>query len=376
MRILLALHHVLDPNQGASGATLDLGAALQERGHDVDYFGFESVDSHLPNKLKGVVFPLALTRYLLGRRNAYDVVDGASGDLSVTLALRRVWPGRLAFVTRSHGLESTSYAQLMEEVARRETAVRRRYRVYHGKVRLPAEAYATRASDITLFLNAADRQFGIERLHVRPDRAHVVANGVMASLLGREPEQLASDEVRVAQIGTYIPRKGTRFGTPAIVAAMAVEPRLAVTFLGTGVQESAILDDFPREMHPRIRVVPRYNREDLGEHLAGHAIKFFPTNSEGFSVALVEAMALGLAPIVTATPGPLEVIRDGMNGVVVPPRDTSAMTAALLRLARDETLRERLRVAACATAQRYSWPQIAGQTETLYGQAREFAASR
>ena len=92
MRILLAIHHVLDPDSGAAGATLDLGAALERRGHDVEYRGFESITDQLSDKLKKVVFPFALARHLVDRRAAFDVVDGASSDLAAALAVRRLWP--------------------------------------------------------------------------------------------------------------------------------------------------------------------------------------------------------------------------------------------------------------------------------------------
>jgi glycosyltransferase involved in cell wall biosynthesis len=87
-------------------------------------------------------------------------------------------------------------------------------------------------------------------------------------------------------------------------------------------------------------------------------------------------MALGLAPIATATPGPLEIVQDGVNGMVVPARDTDAMTAALRVLTGDRALRDRIRASACETAQRYAWPTIAAQTELLYDRARKTAAAR
>ena len=376
MRILLAIHHWLDPNQGAPGATLDLGAALAAKGHAVDYFGFDHVKARLPDKGKGLTFPAALARHLVGNRVPYDVIDGASADLALCLAMRRSLPVRATWVTRSHGLAATAYAQLLAEAAAGGPPVRLRYRLREGRFYLPAEAYATRRADLALFLNSQDRNFGIDRIGVQPERAHVVANGVLPILLGRVPERLEDDAVRVVQIGRYSAAKGTRFGLPALAAAMAADPRLEVTFLGTGVPEGVVHEDFPVALRARVRVVPKYRREDLITLLSGHAIKFFPTNSEGFGIALLEAMALGLAPIATATPGPLEVIRHGLNGVVVPTRDTHAMTTALLRLSGDRRLRERLRIRACETAQRYSWNIIAGHTEALYERARCPASER
>lgn len=60
--------------------------------------------------------------------------------------------------------------------------------------------------------------------------------------------------------------------------------------------------------------------------------------------SLLEAMSLGLAVVSTDCPcgGPAEVIRDGENGLLIPVGDTEALALALLRLMRDEQLRERL----------------------------------
>jgi glycosyltransferase involved in cell wall biosynthesis len=375
-RILMAIHHWLDANQGAPGATLDLGAALVDRGHTVDDFGYDHVTTRLADKAKALMFPVEVARHLFVTRRAYDVVDGASADLAICLAARGVMPRHAGRATRSHGLAATACAQLLAEACAGRPPVRLRYRIREGSLHLPAAAYAARQADLPLFLNDGDREHGLEDMRVRPDRAHLVANGVLPVLLGHTPERLTDDTVRVAHVGRYTSRKGTRFGSRALAETMEADSRIEVSFVATGVDTSVVDRDFPVGLRQRLRVVPGSRREELVWLLSGDAIKSFPTNSEGVSVALLEAMALGFAPTATATPGPLEVIHDGANGLIVPPRDSGAMTAALLRRASDRTLRDRLRVCACEAAQRYAWPLIAKHTESLYEQARNVAASR
>ena len=71
-------------------------------------------------------------------------------------------------------------------------------------------------------------------------------------------------------------------------------------------------------------------------------------------MALVEAMALGRPVIASAGGGPSEIVRDGVDGLLVPPGDRARLTAAIRSLAGDPVRSRALGEAARARAQDFS----------------------
>ena len=92
-----------------------------------------------------------------------------------------------------------------------------------------------------------------------------------------------------------------------------------------------------------------------------------PTYAEGFSNTILEAMASGLPIVSTKTVGVVDCLRDGENGLLVEPGDLDALTTATRRLLDDESLRfELARAAYLEVHEKYSWPVVAEQIESIY----------
>jgi glycosyltransferase involved in cell wall biosynthesis len=381
MRILFTIHHHLQSDAGAPGVTIDLGQAYAERGHEVEYISFDDLPRDLPERAKAVVFPhyVAFRLRMAMRDGARQkVVDASSGDAWCWAAVLRRGPGHdHLLVWRSHGLEHVVHRTTLNEAKSGRLTLSWKYPLYHGGFRLWEVATALRRSDLALFLNRAERDHAVERLGLPGERARVVPNGVRSSFLGQPFFDLPPEgSVRIAQIGSYIERKGVAYGMPALASVLSRHRDVSISFLGTGCGEERVLADLHPAVHGQVRVVPAYPRDELPRLLEGHHIMFFPTLAEGFSTALIEAMACGLVPVATAIGANMEAVQDGSNGLIVPPRDTKALADALELLLTNRHLLTRLRRAAHTDAQRYGWHAVADRMLELYREGLDEKGSR
>ena len=108
------------------------------------------------------------------------------------------------------------------------------------------------------------------------------------------------------------------------------------------------------------------SRKDVLELLPGFDVFCLSSQFEGLSIALVEAMATGVACVATAVGGVPEVIEDEVSGLLVSTGATAELTDALERVLRDEPLRARLAAAGRARAAAFDIGRAARRLQELY----------
>ncbi len=108
-------------------------------------------------------------------------------------------------------------------------------------------------------------------------------------------------------------------------------------------------------------------RRDIAAILSASDVGILSSHQEGFSIAVIEGMASGLAMIVTDVGGNAEAVVDGTSGLVVPPKDPASLAQAIRRLATDAGLRARFgRAARERVQQHFSIEDCVRQHEKLY----------
>ncbi|RTL46583.1 MAG: TIGR03088 family PEP-CTERM/XrtA system glycosyltransferase [Burkholderiales bacterium] len=113
------------------------------------------------------------------------------------------------------------------------------------------------------------------------------------------------------------------------------------------------------------------DRTDVAALLPHVDIFVLPSQAEGISNTLLEAMACGCAPVATAVGGNPELVTDEGNGLLVPASDSEALARALSRLVADPARRQALADASLARARReFSLDGMVQAYGALYASAR------
>ena len=113
-------------------------------------------------------------------------------------------------------------------------------------------------------------------------------------------------------------------------------------------------------------------RADVPELLAEAAVSVLPSLSEGLSNTLLESMAAGVPVVATTVGGNTELIEDGVNGLLVPPRDPAALAEAICAILNDRDLARRLgQEARQRVVERFSLERMVSETQDLYVQLLE-----
>jgi glycosyltransferase involved in cell wall biosynthesis len=150
---------------------------------------------------------------------------------------------------------------------------------------------------------------------------------------------------------------------PEILSAF---PEVKIAVVGDGPQSGSLRREAQR-LGLEGRLLFLGERKDAASVMALFDIFVLPSLWEGLPFVLVEAAALGKPIIATAVDGVPEILEDGKTGLLVPPKDPSALAEAVIRLLRDNEGARRLGERARALVPpRFPLRRMIDQTQNLY----------
>ena len=204
-------------------------------------------------------------------------------------------------------------------------------------------------------------------IHEGIDLAHVDAAPPVSV---REAFWLPTNAPVVGCVGALVDHKGHRYLVHAAADIVRAVPEARIVILGEG----DLRDELSRMIHElgleRHVLLPGF-RPDVLSLLKAVDVFVMPSITEGLGTSILDAMACRKAVVASAVGGIPEVVEDGRTGLLVPPRDASALGSAIVRLLRDPSLAGRLADAGRARVeQRFTADRMVQDTLDVYRRLR------
>ena len=199
----------------------------------------------------------------------------------------------------------------------------------------------------------------------------VIPNGVDVEAPDPAVADIALEEItperplRIVFVGQAVERKGLPVLLRAFEALVEHVPA-TLTVIGADRQQIA-----PMLLDERgIEALGKVGDAEKRRHLREADVLAAPSlGGESFGMVLTEAFAAGTPVVASDIAGYAEVVRDGVDGVLVPRAEPVALAEALRDLALEPCRRAAMATAAAQHAQRYAWPRVASEVRSAYADA-------
>lgn len=193
------------------------------------------------------------------------------------------------------------------------------------------ERVALRRYDRVIAVSESVERFLAEHHGLRQPRLHRIDNGWSGHPIHRDRSPRAPT---VIAIGNLRPEKGHDVLLRAIAVVQRSIPGVRLLLVGDGERRAA-LEGLAAELGVTSGVEFLGYFDDVFPLLARADVFAFPSRSEPFGIVALEAMAAGLPIVASDVGGIPEIVRPGVNGLLVPPQDVDALAAALVDVLTD-----------------------------------------
>ena len=175
------------------------------------------------------------------------------------------------------------------------------------------------------------------------------------------------DIFQILAVGYLIERKGFEYLVKATKEVLKEHYNVQLTIVGSGPLEEKLKNIIKElKLETNAKIMKNVSDEELLQLYNSSDLFVLPSivdsqgNTEGLGVVLLEAMACKLPVIGSDTGGIPDIIQDGETGLLVPEKDVSGLSNAILSLIKNEELRKKLAVNGYdRVKEKFSWEKIA-----------------
>jgi glycosyltransferase involved in cell wall biosynthesis len=226
---------------------------------------------------------------------------------------------------------------------------------------------ANKWADMVLANSQAVLQHAVDVGGCRPDKLRIVANGIDTERYTNGFHNRLNCQAPI--VGTVLRLehyKGPEVFVKAAKRIVEEIPQTRFTIVGEGPMRAEL-----ERLSGSLGIVDRVQflgeRHDVDIILPSFSIFILPSLREGMSMALLEAMAAARPIVATAVGGNVNLIRDGVSGVLVPPGDPEVIAQAAIKILKNPEWAKQLGLAAqIAVLDHHSADSMVRRLESIY----------
>jgi len=213
-------------------------------------------------------------------------------------------------------------------------------------------------------LDDAESRFGMPH-----GRGRVIPNGVDVDEEVR-PRPLDLPFARfVLTLGRAVEKKGFDLLLRAFAQIAREHPDVGLVIGGDGPALAELVRRTDEAgLTERVRFPGVLSRDEIAWAMGAAEVFVLPSRVEPFGIVVLEALRAGCPVVVSGRGGASEIVRDGIDGLVVDPMQTDALGMSVARLLTDKELARRLGTSGRARATDFDWRSIAARYRAVYQQ--------
>ena len=277
-------------------------------------------------------------------------------SLGIVLELYRLMKKKQIHVVRTHRYRSNLYGRLAAFLAGVPViiaSVHDNYRTDKRPKRRIMNRILSKITDKIVAVSEDVKEDIIRYDSIDPSKIEVIPNGIDVERFNPEKNttdirkefSLEEDDIVIGFIGRIVPAKGLEYLLNALPYLKEEFKSIKLLIVGEGSLVEELKERAKKNnIFDNILFIGR--RRDIPEILASINIFVMPSIAEGLPNALLEAMAMGKPIVTTEVGGIPEIVKNGFNGLLVPPRDTLSLSKAIKELISNDRLAAKLGQAA------------------------------
>lgn len=255
-------------------------------------------------------------------------------------------------IVRTHKYRASLYGRIAALLARIPVVITSVHGNYRKDLRLErkiANKILSNVTDRIVAVSESIKQDILRYDKIEPLKVIVINNGVDTTKFNPEGKfrnirrefSISDNEIIIGFIGRFVPAKGLEYLIDAFSLLNRELKNIKLLMVGEGSLLSSLKEKV-QENGINEKVIFTGKRYDIPDILSAIDVFVMPSLAEGLPNSLLEAMAMGKPVIATSVGGIPELIKDRLNGFLIPPGNSESLVASIKMLATDKHLASKI----------------------------------